>query len=649
MSQSQWTPRSTALRMVVSAATAVLTAWTAGLHAQDIQISAPAEAVVGREVEVSFTAPPNPREFITIVAAGAPAGKYDAYQYARQSPVKLTAPVHPGQYEVRYLAADSPYPTLASRALTVVDATASLDAPASVDAGASLDVAWTGPDNKQDFISIVPAGTPEGKYERGYVYTNRGSPAKLRAPDAPGPYEIRYLMGQAPYRTLGSRPLTVGNTNAGIEAPAAVTAGSRVSFTWTGPDNAQDFITIVPKNAPDQDYGRYVYTNAGSPAEMLAPEVAGEYEFRYLTGQSNLVLARAPFTVTPVTASVRGPATVEALSATTVTWEGPNNPQDYVIIQPAGSENTARGPYAYTHRGTELRIQTPAEPGAYEYRYLTGQTNQVLASQPVTVVPRPVPGRLRVVDGSGVAAPAAAATVTVVLDASGSMLQRIDGEPRIAIAKASLTDLIRNDLPDGVGFSLHVFGHKEADSCRTDVEIPLGPLNRSEAAARVASINAMNLARTPIAATLAKAGAELAGKSGAHLLILLTDGEETCDGDPAAVIASLSAGGLDVRVNIVGFAIDELMLRETFQEWASLGNGTYLDARNAEELTAGLAYAIEVPFEVLDGGGDVVASGVVNGPAVELQPGAYRVRMAAGDARDVAVKADEEAVINLME
>jgi len=165
----------------------------------------------------------------------------------------------------------------------------------------------------------------------------------------------------------------------------------------------------------------------------------------------------------------------------------------------------------------------------------------------------------------------------------------------------------------------------------------------------VASINAMNLAKTPIAATLAKAGAELAGKSGAHLLILLTDGEETCDGDPAAVIASLSAGGLDVRVNIVGFAIDELMLRETFQEWASLGNGTYLDARNAEELTAGLAYAIEVPFEVLDGGGDVVASGVVNGPAVELQPGAYRVRMAAGDARDVTVKADEEAVINLME
>jgi hypothetical protein len=34
---------------------------------------------------------------------------------------------------------------------------------------------------------------------------------------------------------------------------------------------------------------------------------------------------------------------------------------------------------------------------------------------------------------------------------------------------------------------------------------------------------------------------------------------------------------------------------------------------------------------------------------VELQTGAYRVRMAAGDARDVTVKADEEAVINLME
>ena len=44
------------------------------------------------------------------------------------------------------------------------------------------------------------------------------------------------------------------------------------------------------------------------------------------------------------------------------------------------------------------------------------------------------------------------------------------------------------------------------------------------------------------------------------------------------------ASGIDVRVNIVGLAIDELMLRETFQQWARIGHGQYLDAKNSQEL-----------------------------------------------------------------
>ena len=43
----------------------------------------------------------------------------------------------------------------------------------------------------------------------------------------------------------------------------------------------------------------------------------------------------------------------------------------------------------------------------------------------------------------------------------------------------------------------------EADSCRTDLEIPLAPLDPAAAAAKIAGINAMNLARTPIADSLA--------------------------------------------------------------------------------------------------------------------------------------------------
>ena len=106
----------------------------------------------------------------------------------------------------------------------------------------------------------------------------------------------------------------------------------------------------------------------------------------------------------------------------------------------------------------------------------------------------------------------------------------------------------------------------------------------------------MRIVDTPIAESLRLAAADVAGRPAPHLFILVTDGEETCDGDPAAVIREIASSGADVRVNIVGFAIDELMLAETFADWARLGNGKYFDARNKDELAASLRETIAVPF-----------------------------------------------------
>lgn len=111
------------------------------------------------------------------------------------------------------------------------------------------------------------------------------------------------------------------------------------------------------------------------------------------------------------------------------------------------------------------------------------------------------------------------------------------------------------------------------------------------------------------------------------MVILLTDGEETCDGDPEAAIRELSRSGFETRVNIIGFAIDELMLKEKFQQWARLGNGKYFDASNAKELEQSVLEAIEVPFEVIDGEQKIVASGVVNGDPISVLPGSYTVRV----------------------
>jgi hypothetical protein len=257
----------------------------------------------------------------------------------------------------------------------------------------------------------------------------------------------------------------------------------------------------------------------------------------------------------------------------------------------------------------------------------------VLAKTRVRVTPSAIPAQLRVVTEAAGAAGGFSA-VEFVLDASGSMLQRLGGVRRIELAKKAFADLARDGLPTETAFALRVFGHKEAGSCRTDLEIPLAPLDRAAAVARIQTLGAMNLAKTPIAASLLKVREDLAGASGPKVVVLVTDGEETCDGDPKAAIQALRTGGLDVRINIVGFAVDEVVLKETFREWARLGGGGFFDAQDGEQLRAAMRASLQTTYEV-SAGGKTVATGTVNGEPSELPAGKYRVRLLGGAAKDL--------------
>ena len=278
--------------------------WAKLAVAQAPTLSAPTSVGVGATVEVAWEGGAEPRDFITIVAEGTPEGRYDAYATARTSPVELVAPHLPGAYELRYLGADRPFPTLARQPLTVVDAESVLAAPAQVSAGADFTIEWTGPGNALDFIGLVLADAAEGTSNGPYKYTRGGSPLTLRAPDAAGEYELRYMLGTSPYRTLGRQPVTVTSTAASVSVAQAVAAGAPFEVAWQGPDNPRDFIAIVPAGAPARQYDVYVYTERGQPAVLTAPEIAGDYEVRYLTGQTYDTLAAAAFTVSPVSATL---------------------------------------------------------------------------------------------------------------------------------------------------------------------------------------------------------------------------------------------------------------------------------------------------------------------------------------------------------
>jgi Ca-activated chloride channel family protein len=174
-------------------------------------LEAPAEAMAGSRIEVKWTGPSNPRDYITIVKKGAPVGSYTQYFYTRDgNPGQLQTSPEPGEYELRYSTEDkSPNPTLASRPILLKGASYKLEAPAEGKAGSEILVKWTGPGGPRDYVTIVKKGAPVGTFTV-YFYTRDGNPGKLKLPSQPGEYELRYSSEVvSPNPTLFSLPIAV--------------------------------------------------------------------------------------------------------------------------------------------------------------------------------------------------------------------------------------------------------------------------------------------------------------------------------------------------------------------------------------------------------------------------------------------------------
>lgn len=243
-------------------------------------------------------------------------------------------------------------------------------------------------------------------------------------------------------------------------------------------------------------------------------------------------------------------------------------------------------------------------------------------------------------------APVPAGAVEVILDASGSMLRRIEGERRIDIAHDALSQLVDNTLPEGMPFAFRAFG-LEADACLTELRTPLGPLDRAAARQAIQAVPAINNARTAIADSLAAAADDLAQASEPRVIVLVTDGEETCEGDPLATIEMIRQSGFDVRVNIVGFAIDDAALAETFAGWAKAGNGAYFEAQNSDALNAAVDTALTPSFTLarhhIDGRIEPLGS-LVPGQTITLPAGKIEISpegIAAGEGMFVRLMPDD--------
>ena len=253
-------------------------------------VKGPAEAVLGTTVSVSWTGPNNPGDYITVVAAGTPDGRYDNYtETSAGSPLQLTLPVEDGDAELRYMTGQGAK-VLARSPIKIVVPEVTVTAPERVVAGTEFQVGWTGPNNRGDYITVVPKALDDGKYAN-YTETTKGSTLQVTALIEPGSAELRYMTGTGA-RVLARRPIDIVAAEIELDAPAEVTAGSAVSITWSGPSNHGDYITIVPKSLPDGQYAGYADTVKGSPLKIESPRAAGPAEIRYMSGQGAKVLAR---------------------------------------------------------------------------------------------------------------------------------------------------------------------------------------------------------------------------------------------------------------------------------------------------------------------------------------------------------------------
>jgi len=207
----------------------------------------------------------------------------------------------------------------------------------------------------------------------------------------------------------------------------------------------------------------------------------------------------------------------------------------------------------------------------------------------------------------------------IVLDTSSSMSESIDGSTKIDVAKDVLVDLLGN-LPDGSQVGMRTFG-----GCgKSPLIAPIGVLDRDWLQGEILKLEPRGA--TPIAFALEQVRKDLAGIGGSQLILLVSDGMETCDGDPVAAARGLIRAGYDLRIHVVGFDVREnLPARDQLLEIARSTGGLYFDAESSEELRQALSIVAPFSYTVYDGEGNEVFAGRIGEAGPDLPTGVYTV------------------------
>jgi hypothetical protein len=225
------------------------------------------------------------------------------------------------------------------------------------------------------------------------------------------------------------------------------------------------------------------------------------------------------------------------------------------------------------------------------------------------------------------------------LDLSGSMNEALEKSTRIAVARRVLREVLAK-IPDDFSVGLRLYGHRygsrQKETCTdSELAVPVVRLDRQ----RIMSVVDSKKPRgeTPLVYSVLQGASDLKSAGGGSI-ILITDGEESCGGDPRKAVEQLKASGVDLTLNIVGFTITGKHVQTQLEAFAEGTGGHYYSAQGADALSGAiLAAAIDkMQFTVFNAAGRTVAGGVSGDAPAEVVPGDYRVVIQAGSDRLVA-------------
>ncbi|HXH18215.1 MAG TPA: VWA domain-containing protein [Chitinophagales bacterium] len=153
--------------------------------------------------------------------------------------------------------------------------------------------------------------------------------------------------------------------------------------------------------------------------------------------------------------------------------------------------------------------------------------------------------------------------ILFLLDASGSMQSKWGPggtETRMFSAKRILKEMIDFlDKREDVELGLRVYGHQymlTEKNCRdTQLEVGFSRSSGSYIKSKLELLNPKGV--TPIAYSLEKAASDFPDNKARNIIILMTDGEESCGGDPCLVARTLEEKKIVLKHFVIGIGVEE--------------------------------------------------------------------------------------------